>query len=197
MKVLDPSTCKRSIAHFYRDCEIWPLLDLATTLSPAPQYIQARASKKLFMGGDGSLSLTASIHRSCWVAGQLAHVQTRIVNETRKTVRSLSLALLRTTTLFHPSSRLENAVGFENDPDACETETSEKKVEDSILISGQKGTKGHASAKGWWIGIGPGDAMNVCHCITIPVSMLAPNFLNLISLIDIYSPKHLLFLDHA
>ncbi|KAH8111898.1 hypothetical protein DFH11DRAFT_1610591 [Phellopilus nigrolimitatus] len=170
MKVVDPSSGKRSIAHFYRDCEIWPALDPVTVLAPAPHPVLARAAKRLFMGGEGTLALTASLHRGTWVASQPVHVRLRIANNTRKTVRSVNLALVRTTTLFRPHAH--NGVGFGGDIDACETETSEKRIAEAVLGAGQKGVKGHASAKGWWTGVGPGEAAAVDHCITIPADAL-------------------------
>lgn len=97
------------------------------------------------------------------------HVRVRIQNETRKTVRTVGLVLLRTTTLFRPSTK--TGVVFGEDPDACETETSEKRVAECVLVSGQKGAKGHASAKGWWTGVGPGEKGTVGHSIVIPVSI--------------------------
>lgn len=167
MKVVDPVTGKRSIAHFYRDCEIWPALDPVAMLTPAPEPMLARASKKLFMGGDGLVSLTASLHRCTWVAGQPVHVRLRITNDTRKIVRNISLVLVRTTTLFNMSTRSKS---FSGDLDAEETSTSEKRVAEDVLTAGQKGAKGHASARGWWTGVGPGETRNVSHSITIPVS---------------------------
>ena len=67
------------------------------------------------MGGDGALSLSAALHRITWIAGQPLHVRVRVNNETRKTVRSVSFAILRTTTLFHVSA--PPGVAFGGDPD--------------------------------------------------------------------------------
>lgn len=168
MKIIDPSNGKRSIAHFYRDCEIWPALDLVKTFAPAPQHIQGHAAKKLFMGGDGSLYLSATLHRGIWVAGQPIHVRVQITNESRKTVRSLGLAVTCTTTIYRPS-RACGLAAFECDADTCEIETNERKIAEATLVAGQKGTKGHASAKGWWTGVGPGECASLGHCLIIPV----------------------------
>lgn len=180
VKVVDPNTDKRSIAHFYRDCEIWPAFDPLTTLASDPQPIYARNAKTLFMGGDGELSLSAALHRISWIAGQPVNVRVRIQNETRKTVRTIGLAVLRITTLFHPS--MKTGV-FGEDPDACETETNEKKIADTALVAGQKGAKGHASAKGWWTGVAPEEVATVGLSIVIPVSRsnsfrITPHFAN-------------------
>ena len=118
------------------------------------------------MGGDGSVALTASLHRHTWVAGQPVHVRVKIMNDTKKTVKSVVLTIVRTTTLFRPS---ENTAGLDGDLDDGETETSERKVAESVLVAGQKGAKGHASAKGWWTGVGPGETRNVTHSIVVPV----------------------------
>ena len=177
MKVVDPTTGHRSIAHFYRDCEVWPALDPIATLAPAPDPMLARAAKKLFMGGDGTLALTASLHRSTWVAGQPVHVRLRIVNDTKKSVRSISFAVIRTTTLFKLSGDARHRAvgigyGYDDDMDEGETSTSERRVAEVVLTAGQKGAKGRASAKGWWTGVGPGETRNVTHSITLPVSLI-------------------------
>ncbi|KAL5536114.1 hypothetical protein ACEPAF_4219 [Sanghuangporus sanghuang] len=174
MKVVDPSTGKRSIAHFYRDCEVWPALDPVATLAPAPDPMLARAAKKLFMGGDGTLALTASLHRSTWVAGQPVHVRLRIVNETKKNVRSISFAVIRTTTLFKLNGNAHRGgTGYDDDDmDEGETNTHERRVAEVALTAGQKGAKGRASAKGWWTGVAPGEMRNVTHSITLPSDAL-------------------------
>ncbi|KAL5519604.1 hypothetical protein ACEPAH_1287 [Sanghuangporus vaninii] len=173
MKVVDPSTGKRSIAHFYRDCEVWPALDPVATLAPAPDPMLARAAKKLFMGGDGTLALTASMHRSTWVAGQPVHVRLRIVNGTKKNVRSISFAVIRTTTLFKLNANAHHGgVGYDDDMDEGETNTHERRVAEAVLTAGQKGAKGRASAKGWWTGVAPGEMRNVTHSITLPSDAL-------------------------
>ena len=171
MRVIDNVTGKRSIAHFYRECEVWPALDLRRVLSPAPHSIESSSTKRLFMGGDGSLSIVASLHRNTWIAGQHVYVRVRISNETKKSVRSLGLAILCTTTVFRPSSQTGGVVAFENDRDACEAETTEKRIAETVLLAGQKGTKGHASAKGWWLGVGPGESSTLCYSILIPVNL--------------------------
>ena len=174
---MEPSTGKRSIAHFYRDCEVWPAHNPVATLAPAPEPITAQASKSIFMGGDGTVSLEASICRFTWIANQPLHVSVRIANDTRKAVRSVILELIRTTTTFKPSSRAlatatDNAAGAA-DVEADMTGTKERKVAESELLAGPKGTKGHASAKGFWTGVESGKMSSVVHSIHIPVSSIS------------------------
>ncbi|EJC98648.1 uncharacterized protein FOMMEDRAFT_149041 [Fomitiporia mediterranea MF3/22] len=167
IKVVDPVSSKRSISHFYRECEVWPSLDPVMTLAPAPDPTLARAAKKLFMGGDGTLALTASLHRITWVAGQPCYVRCRIANETKKNVKSVSLALVRTMTLCKPAGGT-----LMDDIDDGETVTNEKRVAEVVFHAGQKGAKGHASAKGWWTGVGPGETRIVTQSIMIPPDAL-------------------------
>ncbi len=179
MKIVDPDTGKRSIAHFYRDCEVWPRLDPSTTLGIAPQPLRSSSAKRLFLGGDGELRLTAELQRRTWVAGQRCHVRIQVENGTKKSVRSVGLRLVRTLTVFRPSPKLD-AVGLGGmergaagdlgvDPDACETETVERKIAEETLHAGQKGVQGYASAKGWWTGVAAGESGTLVHSFYIPV----------------------------
>ncbi|KAF7339333.1 E set domain-containing protein [Mycena sanguinolenta] len=80
---------KRSIAHFYRDCQIWPRLNPSLILAPAEQPIQVTTSKSLFMGGNGEVQLTAALHRSTFVAGSTVIVNLSVKNDTKKTSQEL------------------------------------------------------------------------------------------------------------
>ncbi|KIL71663.1 hypothetical protein M378DRAFT_38633, partial [Amanita muscaria Koide BX008] len=167
LKVKDNETGKQSVAHFYRTCEVWPRLDLMRFLSPAPRPLRATTSKSPFMGGEGKLILTAGLVRLYWVSGQQCFVQLGIQNETKKTVTCVTLGLLRNTVIFRPQPQLD-ALPVCGDPDACQTSTTTKIVAESILEAGDKATRGHASAKGWWTGVPPKSSMDFSHSIIIP-----------------------------
>ena len=167
LRLKDPETSKESVAHFYRSCEIWPRLSFDSKLSPAPRPLVSEAAKTVFMGGSGKVRLSAAMHRLYWVAGQRCVIHLRVVNESKKTVKGASITLLRTTTVFKPlAGRKGNT---DTDPDACETVTMRKVVAASVLVMGQKCSKGHASAKGWWTGVRPGDTADFVHHIVLPV----------------------------
>ncbi|KAF8445599.1 hypothetical protein L210DRAFT_3641965 [Boletus edulis BED1] len=167
----DPETSAESVAHFYRSCEIWPRLSFASKLAPAPRPLVSETAKTVFMGGSGKVRLSAAMHRLYWVAGQRCVVHLRVVNESKKTVKGASITLLRTTTVFKPLAvRKGNP---DADPDACETMTMRKVVAASVLVMGQKCTKGHASAKGWWTGVRPGDTTDFVHHIVLPSDALS------------------------
>lgn len=170
----DSTTSKHSIAHFYRDVEIWPRLNPSIVLLPSPRPLLAATSKTMFMGGPSKLHLTALLHRLHWIAGQRCYVKVQVNNETKKTVKGLSLTLIRTTTVFRPHPHLDAVAksggnGGEIDMDACQTTTSTKQVMECTLDMGQRGAKGHASAKGWWTGVGPGERLVFSHFIPLPV----------------------------
>ena len=170
IKVKDFDTGKRSIAHFYRNCEVWPRLNPSVILAPAAKPLRMTACKRLFMGGTGKVNLTASLHRLHWIAGQQCCVKVNVVNLTKKAIKTLTLTLFRSTVVFKPDRRLDVLTDDHNiDPDACVTSTTQKIVAESILETGQHGARGHASAKGWWTGIGPGEHMDFSHFIQLPV----------------------------
>ncbi|KAJ7597496.1 hypothetical protein C8J56DRAFT_772996, partial [Mycena floridula] len=173
VKVQEPQLGMRSIAHFYRDCEIWPRLNPSIILAPAPTPFQATTSKSLFMGGSGQVSLTATLHRLYWVAGQQCYVAIHVKNSSKKTLKSLTLTLFRSTVTFKPYSQPKLDSGVEHDPDDCQTSTSQKQVAETTLEMAQCGARGHASAKGWFQGIAPGHAMDFAHSILLPSDALS------------------------
>ncbi|KDQ63197.1 hypothetical protein JAAARDRAFT_92192, partial [Jaapia argillacea MUCL 33604] len=172
VKVKDSQSGRRSIAHFYRFCEVWPRLDPSVVLASSPRPILGTTCKPVFMGGPGRLKLTATLHRLHWVAGQRCFVNVSVANDTKKTVRSLMLSLIRTTTVFKPQPDLDTHP-HAADPDSCQTSTSQKTVAESILEMGQTSAKGHASAKGWWTGVAPGRDAIFSHYIMIPPEALS------------------------
>ncbi|KAJ3844951.1 hypothetical protein F5878DRAFT_636975 [Lentinula raphanica] len=169
VKVKEIETDRRSIAHFYRDCEVWPRLNPSAILSPAAQPIRETAAKSLFMGGSGKVGLTATLHRIYWVAGQQCCVKVRIINKSKKTIKNLSLTLLRSTVAYKPNPSLDVEGSDEHDADACQTSTVQKQVAESVLEMGDRGhARGYASAKGWWAGVRPEETTEFCHFLLIP-----------------------------
>ncbi|KAH7916429.1 hypothetical protein BJ138DRAFT_995669 [Hygrophoropsis aurantiaca] len=174
IKVKDPKTSKESVAHFYRDCEIWPRLEVATSLASAARPLTSEACRSIFMGGPGKVKLSARLHRLYWVAGQTCSVQFRVVNESKKMISGATISLIRTTTIFKPHPHLAAGVGSPTaDPDACQTSTMRKQVAESRMEMGQRCTKGHASAKGWWTGVAPGQTSEFSHQLLLPPDVLS------------------------
>ena len=167
-KVKDTETGKISVAHFYRECEIWPRLDPATTLQSAPRPIQVTASKSLFMGGPGTVKFTAILHRLHWVSGQRCFVKALVFNNTTRTLKSFTLVLIRRTTTFKSSAAMN--IDGRDDPDACQTNTIYKEVAQSTLETAHRVLRGYAGSRGWWTGVNPSENSVFSHCIQIPVS---------------------------
>ncbi|ESK90912.1 hypothetical protein Moror_16413 [Moniliophthora roreri MCA 2997] len=162
IKVKERETGRRSIAHFYRDCIVWPRLNPSTCLSPSSKPIQATSSKSLFMGGSGKVTLVAALHRHEWVAGQQCAVKIKVINHTKKAIKSITLTLLRSTTIFKTD---------EDDP-RYEPSAVQKQVAESTLEMGQRGARGHASARGWWTGVGTDETLEFSHLLLIPADAL-------------------------
>jgi hypothetical protein len=128
------------------------------------------------MGGNGKVKLTAMLHRLHWVAGQQCNINLTVKNDTKKTVKSVTFTLIRTTIVFRPHPHLDalpSSHEHASDPDACQTSTTQKEVAETTLEIGQQGTKGHASARGWWIGVGSGEELTFSHFLLLPVSQKA------------------------
>lgn len=172
MKLKEPGSPTRSIAHFYRNVEIHPFLGPAI-LAAATEPLTTTNSQGLFMGGSGKLRLTVTLHRRVWVSGQRCYVHIAIHNETTKKVKTLTLTLTRTMTLFQPRADLDTASAKSPgsaDIDACQTSTTKKEVAQCTLEMGQKGEKGCVTAKGFWTGVQGGSSVELSHFITVPVS---------------------------
>ncbi|EIW87032.1 hypothetical protein CONPUDRAFT_116036, partial [Coniophora puteana RWD-64-598 SS2] len=161
----DPLDGKRSIAHFYRDCEVWPCFNITTILSPSSRPLVAETNKNVFMGGQGRLRLSARLHRLYWVSGQRCTVHLCVSNGTKKAIKSAAIALVRTSTIFRPHEN--RTTGARLDPDECQTSTVTKSLTESTLEVGHQSSRGHASAKGWWMGVDGGQSMEFAHFIII------------------------------
>ena len=121
------------------------------------------------IGGGHKVKLTAILYRLTHVAGQRCYVRVSVVNQTKKSVKSLTLTLIRTTILFNPKPALDYSGHSSADPDACQTATSHKVVAENILERSHGVTKGHASAEGWWTGVSAGQEAQFAHYVLIPV----------------------------
>ncbi|KAG8901856.1 hypothetical protein FRB99_005033 [Tulasnella sp. 403] len=175
VKIKDPTVATTSIAHFYRNIEVHPFLG-QSILAPSEQPLRTANAQSLFMGGSGKLQLTATLHRHVWVAGQRCYVHVDIKNDTSKKVKTLTLTLCRTTTLFQPRSDLDASVARSPgsaDIDACETSTTKKDVAQCTLEMGQKGEKGYVTAKGFWTGVDPNSVVELSHFLLIPPDALS------------------------
>jgi hypothetical protein len=145
-------------------------------LVTAPRPLLAQTSKSVFLGGKGKISLTAQLHRLHWIAGQRCYLKFSVTNDTKKIVKSLTLALIRTTTVFRPHPYLDALPGSA-DPDACQTSTTRKQVACNVLEISHGGERGHASAKGWWTGIPANQKLDFSHFLLLPASDLFVSYL--------------------
>ena len=176
VKLKSASGANRSIAHFYRHVDLFPYLNPAVVLSSALKPIQASSSKGLFLGGSGKVHLMASLHRNTWVAGQRVYIHVGIQNDTSKKINGMTLALIRTVTLYKPRPELEldgQTARRDVDPDACQTSTTRKKIAEEELEMGQKGSRGVVTARGWWTGVEPGQRVESSHYMQLPADALS------------------------
>ncbi|KAK1232430.1 hypothetical protein PQX77_004460 [Marasmius sp. AFHP31] len=171
LKVKDRETSRRSIAHFYRECEVWPRLNPSSVLSPATEPNQDSVSKALFMGGSGKVTLTAATHRVIWIAGQKCPVKIKVINHSKKTLKSVTLTLVRSTVVFKPTDTSQDS---DSHPQRDREMTAVvKEVAESTLEMAQRVARGHASAKGWWTGVQADETLEFSHSISIPPDALS------------------------
>ncbi|CAE6367992.1 unnamed protein product [Rhizoctonia solani] len=159
------SNSKISIAHFYRQVEIWPSYGPLALHSTEEVHstvdrsgtVSSRTAQELFLGGSGMLHLTAVLHRKVWLAGQKCTVYIGVWNETRKFVKALNLAIIRKTTLARPGQN---------------ESTSRKQVAEVTLDAVRGPSFGAVTGKGWWAGIEPGSSCEFSYMISIPIDAL-------------------------
>ena len=141
------------------------------------------------MGGNNGIQLTASLYRLNWIAGQPCQVKITIINNSRKNIKNLTLGIYRSTIISKPKVPLETLPENKStsaDLNAWQTSVTKKQVAESTLVVGERGTRGHASAKGWWTGVSPGKSMTFSHFISIPVIYLHSDVIH--TLTPGYSP---------
>ncbi|KAG6868869.1 hypothetical protein C0993_008617 [Termitomyces sp. T159_Od127] len=131
-------------------CEIWPRFDPSIILAPDEKPWQAEITMDAnpCLASSHGINLTASVHRLHWVAGQQCFVKVFVANESKRLVKSLSLALIRDTTVFKPSHRTNTSDGYHDEKyDACSVSTNQKLVTESVLEMGRRSSPRHASAR--------------------------------------------------
>ncbi|KAK4058876.1 hypothetical protein OIO90_000322 [Microbotryomycetes sp. JL221] len=174
IKLKSPLGYERSIAHFYRQIDVYPYYNPAVVLASASRPLVASEAKSLFMGGSGKVKITSKLHRSTWVAGQRCYVDLVVENESSKKIKSLTLALIRTTTILRPRPYTETSTvsAIADDSNVVHAQSTKKKVAEATLEMGKKGSKG-VTAKGSWLGVESGDKAEFSHFLLVPSDELS------------------------
>lgn len=106
------------------------------------------------------MKLTAALHRLHWIAGQQCCVKINVVNGTKKCLKHLTLSIHRSIIMYKARPQHDS-----------QTSNFAKQVAESTLMMCDPSTSGHASAKGWWVGVPAGESSSFSHSILIPVSV--------------------------
>ncbi|KAH9004096.1 hypothetical protein EDB86DRAFT_2130583 [Lactarius hatsudake] len=169
--IKEPDTNRLSVAHFYRQCSIWPGLSLRELLAPSTRPLVSTAVFSVPQGGSYSkLRLVARVPRPSYFAGQSCYVHIQIANNTQRTVRSLCMTLVRTTTIYRPRSGRRNR-GGKTDEYIANKYTVKTVIEDiseSRLVMAERTTRRAASSRGWWTGVNPDEKTAFAHRILVP-----------------------------
>ena len=171
VNIKDPDTNQLSLAHFYRACSIWPSLSIHDVLVPSTRPLVSTAAITLSQGGlRRKLKLSARVPRLSYLSGQSCHVHVQILNDTYKTVRSMRLTLIRTTTVYRPQLGKRNGRDqSDNTTTSYQTKTFVDAIAESQLAMAERTTRKCASSRGWWAGVGPQERTGFTHSILIPV----------------------------
>ncbi|KAH9044562.1 hypothetical protein EDB85DRAFT_1854148 [Lactarius pseudohatsudake] len=174
--IKDPDTNRLSLAHFYRQCSIWPGLSLRELLAPSTRPLVSTAVFSVPQGGSYSkLRLAARVPRPSYFAGQSCYVHIQIANNTQRTVRSLCMTLVRTTTSYRPRSGRRNHGGKPDEYIANKytVKTVIEDISESRLVMAERTTKRAASSRGWWMGVNPDEKTAFTHRILVPPDALS------------------------
>ena len=167
--VKDADTSRLSLAHFYRQCSIWPGFSLQGLLVPSTRPLVSTAVLSVPRGGFYSkLKLAARVPRPYYFAGQSCYVHIQVENNTQRTVRSLCMTLIRTTTIYRPQSGRQNTEG-KTDDDKYVVKTIVDEISESRLVMADPTPRRAASSRGWWRGVKSDEKTAFTHCILVPV----------------------------
>ena len=172
--IKDPDTNRLSLAHFYRQCSIWPGLSLQELLVPSTRPLVSTAISSVPQGGScGKLRLAARVPRPSYFAGQSCYVHIQIANNTQRTVRSLCMTLVRTMTIYRPWAGRRNHGGKtdEHITNKYVVKTVVDEISESRLVMADRTTRRAASSRGWWTGVNPDEKTAFTHCILVPVRL--------------------------
>ncbi|KAI0257218.1 hypothetical protein BJV78DRAFT_19938 [Lactifluus subvellereus] len=179
INIKNSNTNRLSLAHFYRSCSIWPPLSLQEVLIPSTRPLVSTAVMSFSHGGSRSkLRLSARVARPSYFSGQRCYVHIQIWNDTRKTVRSLRLTLIRTTTVYRPrpgprSHRGEHSVNDHISSASYQAKAFVDEISESRLVMAERTTRRCVSSKGWWAGVNPQERTAFTHRILIPPDALS------------------------
>lgn len=174
INIKDSNANRLSLAHFYRSCSIWPSLSLQEVLIPSTRPLVSMAAMSFSHGGSHTkLKLSARVPRPSYFSGQRCYVHIQIWNDTHKTVRSLRLTLIRTTTVYRPRSGSRSHGERSIDDHISSTSYQAKafvdEISESRLVMAERTTRRCVSSKGWWAGVHPHEKTAFTHRILIPV----------------------------
>ncbi|KAF8260742.1 hypothetical protein EI94DRAFT_1609891 [Lactarius quietus] len=171
--IKDPDTNQLSLAHFYRQCSIWPGLSLQELLVPSTRPLVSTAVLSVPQSGSYSkLKLAARVPRPSYFAGQSCYVHIQITNNTQRTVRSLCMTLIRTTAIYRPRSERRKQ-GGKADERKYTVKTVVDEISESRLVMADRTSRRSASSKGWWAGVNSDEKTAFTHCILVPPDTLS------------------------
>ncbi|KAI9512501.1 hypothetical protein F5148DRAFT_973425 [Russula earlei] len=175
VNIKDADTNQLSLTHFYRTCSIWPSFSIHDVLVPSTRPLVSTAAMTLSQRDlRRKLKLSARVPRPYYFSGQRCYVHIQITNDTHKSVRLLRLTLIRTTTMYRPQSGKANC-GDERDDvfSSSRTKSFIDEMSESRLTMAERTTRGCASSKGWWAGVGPQERTAFTFNILIPPDALS------------------------
>jgi hypothetical protein len=169
-----PETKKRSIAHFYRPCVIFPYVEPSFAFSNTGNEAEFRTEQGLgwsLSGDKGQVAVSVKLPRPHWIAGQRVWLDITVGNRSSRKVKTMTLALLRTTTLYSPQAggRKESA----NSPDLSKytAHSSRKKLYEQTTEASAGPGSGYVGSTGWWTGVQPGERIRWQSSLQLPVSV--------------------------
>ncbi|KAJ9125572.1 hypothetical protein QFC22_000534 [Naganishia vaughanmartiniae] len=176
IKLHTPETKKRSIAHFYRPCTIYPYVPPLDIFGSTEHPTEVRTEQGLgwsLSGEKGKVRVIAELPRPDWVAGQNVWIKIFADNQSQKKIRTLNIALLEQIVLFKPPPSKK---GQESNPPDLKRYSAvpiRKKICDETIEASPGHGPGYVGSPGWWTGVQPGERSRWQGSLMLPSHLLS------------------------
>jgi len=173
IKLHTPETKKRAIAHFYRPCTIYPYIEPGFVFNSTSGAAEVHTEQGLgwsLSGDKGQVQVSLKLPRPNWIAGQQVWLDITVNNKSSRKIKTMTLALLRTVTLFTPPATNSKQPTLSPDLAKYSGRSNRKKLYEHTTEASAGPGSGYVGSTGWWTGVQPGERIRWQSSLALPVS---------------------------
>jgi hypothetical protein len=173
IKLHTPETKKRAIAHFYRPCTIYPYIEPGFVFNSSAGAAEVHTEQGLgwsLSGDKGQVQVSIKLPRPNWIAGQQVWLDITVNNKSARKIKTMTLALLRTVTLFSPPATNSKQTVLSPDLAKYSGKSNRKKLFEHTIEASAGPGSGYVGSTGWWTGVQPGERVRWQSSLALPVS---------------------------